>query len=66
MSLVLDSLRNLQKERQVILYADVIMEHHLYLIASSPELRGNDDAELRWSSVLNGTLGTRSYCARDI
>jgi len=37
-SLVLDSLHFLQKERQVVLYAYVIMEHHLHLIASSPDL----------------------------
>ena len=38
-ALVLDSLRFLQKDRQVVLYAHVIMEHHLHLIASSPELK---------------------------
>ena len=38
-ALVLDSLRFLQKDRQVVLYAYVIMEHHLHLVASSPELR---------------------------
>ena len=37
-SLVLDSLRFLQKERGVLLYAYVIMEHHLRMIASSPQL----------------------------
>jgi putative transposase len=37
-SLVLESLRFVQKEHQVILYAYVIMEHHLHLIASAPEL----------------------------
>ena len=38
-ALVLDSLRFLQKDRQVVLYAYVIMEHHLHLIASSPALK---------------------------
>ena len=31
----------LQKERHVVLYAYVIMEHHLHLIASSPDLKKN-------------------------
>ncbi len=37
-SLLFESLRFVQKERHVILYAYVIMEHHLHLIASAPEL----------------------------
>jgi len=37
-SVILDSLQFVQKERGVILYAYVIMEHHLHLIASAPEL----------------------------
>ncbi|HTY10340.1 MAG TPA: transposase [Bacteroidota bacterium] len=37
-SILLESLRFVQKERDVILYAYVIMEHHLHLIASAPEL----------------------------
>jgi putative transposase len=37
-SLLLESLRFVQKEREIILYAYVIMEHHLHLIASAPEL----------------------------
>ena len=32
-SVILDSLQFVQKERGVILYAYVIMEHHLHLIA---------------------------------
>jgi putative transposase len=36
-ALVLESLRFVQKERQVILDAYVIMEHHLHLIASGPD-----------------------------
>ncbi len=35
---VIESLRFLQKERRMILYAYVVMEHHIHLIASSPEL----------------------------
>ncbi|HTX19135.1 MAG TPA: transposase [Bacteroidota bacterium] len=38
-SLVLDSLRFLQRERRVALYAYVIMEHHFHQVASSPELK---------------------------
>jgi putative transposase len=37
-SIILESLRFVQKERGVILYAYVIMEHHLHLIASAPKL----------------------------
>lgn len=37
-NLLFESLRFVQKERRVILYAYVIMEHHLHLIASAPEL----------------------------
>ncbi len=37
-SLLFESLRFVQKERQVILYAYVIMENHLHLIASAEEL----------------------------
>ena len=37
-SLILDSLRFMQKDRQLLLYAYVIMEHHLHLIAASPQL----------------------------
>jgi len=37
-SLLLESLRFVQKEREVVIYAYVIMEHHLHLIASAPEL----------------------------
>jgi REP element-mobilizing transposase RayT len=36
--ILLDSLRFVQKEREVTLYAYVIMEKHLHLIASAPEL----------------------------
>ena len=35
---LLDSLRFVQKEREVVIYAYVIMEHHFHLIASAPEL----------------------------
>jgi len=35
---VLHSLRFVQREREVTLYAWVIMEHHLHLIASAPAL----------------------------
>jgi REP element-mobilizing transposase RayT len=38
-SIIFESLRFVQKERNVTLYAYVIMEHHLHLIASAPELR---------------------------
>ena len=37
-SKLLESLRFVQKEREVVLYAYVIMEHHLHLIASAPEI----------------------------
>ena len=37
-SIILDSLRFVQKEREVILYGYVIMEDHLHLVASAPEL----------------------------
>lgn len=37
-SFVLESLRFIQKERHVVLYAYVIMENHLHLVASAPEL----------------------------
>ena len=37
-SLVLESLRFVQKERRVVLYAYVIMEHHLHLVVSASEL----------------------------
>jgi len=37
-SLLLQSLRFVQREREVVLYAYVIMEHHLHLIASAPHL----------------------------
>jgi REP element-mobilizing transposase RayT len=37
-SLLLESLRFVQRDRGVVLYAYVIMEHHLHMIASAPEL----------------------------
>jgi len=37
-SVLLESLCFVQRERKVVLYAYVIMEHHLHLIASAPEL----------------------------
>jgi len=36
--ILLESLRFVQKEREVVLYAYVVMEHHLHLIASAPKL----------------------------
>jgi len=38
-STILASMRFVQKERQVAFYAYVIVEHHLYLIASASEFR---------------------------
>lgn len=37
-SLLDESLHFVQKERQVTFYAYVIMEHHLHLVATAPEL----------------------------
>jgi REP element-mobilizing transposase RayT len=37
-SLILNSIRFVQKERKVALYSYVIMENHLHMIASAPEL----------------------------
>ncbi|MCX6137854.1 MAG: hypothetical protein NTV54_10205 [Ignavibacteriales bacterium] len=37
-SMVLESLRFVQKDRKMVVYAYVIMEHHLHLIASAPDL----------------------------
>jgi REP element-mobilizing transposase RayT len=37
-SLILESVRFLQKERKFALYSYVIMENHMHLIASAPEL----------------------------
>jgi len=36
---LLGSIRFTQNERKLILYAWVVMEHHLHLIAKSPDLR---------------------------
>jgi putative transposase len=36
--LLFNSIRFIQKERQVTLFAYVVMEHHLHVIASAPEL----------------------------
>src|SRR5208283_6108947 len=37
-SIIIKSLRFIQRERGLTLYAYVIMEHHLHMIASAPEL----------------------------
>ena len=50
----MESLRFLQKERQLAVYAYVFMEHRRHLVASGPELsksvREFEKEEIRWKT----------------